>query len=121
MVTVVSLQAVPGVPAAFHTARQAAGGIHARVYGSIFDGARIEYTWPASLGPLMMLPAANMSVSGNSSTVSNQTASAGVSGTIRGPDRGQYVVCTIIVPATADALLGFRFLWCIVFRRTPAT
>ena len=66
------VQAIPGVPAAFHNTRQAAGGIHARVYGNIFDGATIRYTWPAYMGPL--------------------NVTTGLSGMISGSDDNHYTV-----------------------------
>lgn len=69
------VQAIPGVPAAFQNARQAAGGIHARVYGNIFDGATIRYTWPAYMGPLSVT-----------------SVTTGLSGMISGSDDNRYTV-----------------------------
>lgn len=49
----VHVQATPGVPLPdVDGARQDNGALRARVYGNVFDGAEVVFTWPAAMGPI---------------------------------------------------------------------
>lgn len=47
------MQATDNVPLPHdENARQDNGALRARVYGNVFDGAEVVFTWPAAMGPV---------------------------------------------------------------------
>eukprot|EP00892_Ulva_mutabilis_P008261 jgi/Ulvmu1/5807/UM025_0063.1 len=94
-----ALQATSAIPMSNDKdARQDNGALRARVYGNVFDGAEIVFTWPAAMGPVTYPQHAQQSSGGhlNNGTVQDDNASNstadGLSYTILSNNVGEFSV-----------------------------